>query len=338
MRSFPIGKIPAHILRKTVFKNLGVPSHGLLLGPGIGEDAAVVRMGNAVAVLSTDPITGALSNIGWLSVHINANDIATRGARPRWYLCSILLPEDSDEYDLRQIMSQVDRACVELEVSVIGGHTEVTPHLKQPIIVGFMVGEVKSGNYFTSEGATASDVLIMTKSAGIEGTAIIATDRAERLKKFLSAKTIRRAQRLYSKISVVDDAMEAVKVGGVEAMHDPTEGGLLCGVWELAEASHLGVRIYPERVPIAAETKTLCKKLGINPFRIMSSGSLLVAAKTSFAARITSRLRRRGIPAAEIGHFTKLGDGRRIINKDGSTDELTPPFPDEVYEVLERLE
>ncbi len=337
MERFPTGKIPSHSLRRIVFKNLGVQNKRLLVGPDIGEDAAIVKMDRLVIALSTDPITGALANIGWLSVHINANDVATRGARPRWYLCSIMLPEGSGEAVLRRIMRQIDRACLELNVTVAGGHSEVTPILKRPIVVGFMVGEAKSDRYVNSGGAEAGDVLILTKSAGIEGTAIIATDGAELLEKYLDIETVKSAQHLYRRISVVEDAMVAMDAGGVEAMHDPTEGGLLCGVWELAEASLLGVRIYAERVPISAETKTICRSLRINPLRLMSSGSLLVAAKPSSSTRIISRLSRRGIPATEIGEFTAYKHGRILVAPDGSTTELKPPFPDEVYEVLKRL-
>jgi len=334
MRGFPIGKIPVPILQRIVFRNLGVPSDRLLVGPGIGEDAAVVRMGKMAIVLSADPITGAVANIGWLSVHINANDVATRGARPRWYLCSIILPENAREATLRGIMRQIDRACMELGVTVVGGHSEVTPLLERPIIVGFMAGETGSDRYVTSRDAVAGDRLIITKSAGIEGTAILATDRAATLRKHMDAGILRRARGLYRKISIVKDAMTSLRVGGVNAMHDPTEGGLLCGVWELAEASKLGVTLCAGSVPISPETGAVCKCLGIDPLRLLSSGSLLMAAKPSHASRIISGLSRRGIPAAEIGELTSKRYGRKMVAANGSESELKPPFPDEIYGVV----
>jgi hydrogenase maturation factor len=183
MQRFPLGKVPASDLQRIVFRNLGVPNKRLLLGPKIGEDAAVVEMDDSLIVLSTDPIAGALANIGWLSVHINANDVATRGARPVWYLCSIMLPEGSGKSTLKRIMTQIDRASRELGITVVGGHSETTPLLGRPIIVGFMVGEVKSNRYVTSGGAVVGDKLIITKTAGIEGTAIIANDHEELLRK-----------------------------------------------------------------------------------------------------------------------------------------------------------
>ncbi|MBS7622708.1 AIR synthase family protein [Candidatus Bathyarchaeota archaeon] len=331
MRVFPVGKIPVQVLRRVIFRNLGVHSDSLLVGPGIGEDAAVVRMGRTTIVLSTDPITGALANIGWLSVHVNANDVATRGARPRWYFCSVILPEGSGEAVLRKITRQIDAACIELGVTVAGGHSEVTPMLERPLIAGFMVGEVRSGRYVTSSGAVPGDRLILTKSAGIEGTAILATDYEEGLKRHLDMRILRRAQRLYKKISVVEDAMASLEAGGVDAMHDPTEGGLLCGVWELAEASKLGVVLYSKDVPVSPETDAVCRCLGIDPLRLLSSGSLLVAAKPSHSRKIVSRLLRRGIPAVEVGELVSRKYGRRVEAEDGSVVELRPPFPDEIY-------
>jgi hydrogenase maturation factor len=196
-----------------------------------------------------------------------------------------------------------------------------------------MMGEARSGRYVTCSGAVAGDRLILTKSAGIEGTAILATDYEGVLRRHLDMRTLRRAQRLYRKISVVEDAMVSLEAGGVDAMHDPTEGGLLCGVWELAEASKLGVILYSKEVPVSPETDAISKCLGIDPLRLLSSGSLLVAAKPSHARRIVSRLLRRGIPAVEIGEMVSRKYGRRVAAEDGSELELRPPFPDEIYRI-----
>jgi hydrogenase maturation factor len=310
---FQVGKIPSEILKSIVFRNLGTINDRLLVGPGIGEDAAVVRFGNKALVLSTDPITGTASNIGWFSVHINANDVATFGAKPKWYLCSIMLP------------------------TVIGGHCEVTPFLKRPILVGFMLGETNLNRYVTSASASEGNVLMLTKTVGIEGTAILATDTKNILRKYLNKGVIKRAQNLYKKISVVKEALMAMEVGGVTAMHDPTEGGILCGVWELSEASHLGVKIYQNKIPISSETKSICEILKIDPFRIMSSGSLLIAAKKSSSSKIIKELSRKRIPISVIGEFTKRKHGRKLLSLDESVVELKPPFPDDVYNVFSKL-
>ncbi|OGD53520.1 hypothetical protein A3K80_07050 [Candidatus Bathyarchaeota archaeon RBG_13_38_9] len=334
---FQVGKIPSEILKSIVFRNLGMANDRLLVGPGIGEDAAVVRFGNKALVLSTDPITGTASNVGWFSVHINANDVATFGAKPKWYLCSIMLPKGSRKNVLRGIMKQIDSACTELGVTVIGGHCEVTTFLKKPILVGFMLGETRLNRYVTSGGASVGNVLMLTKTVGIEGTAILATDAENILRKHLKKGVIRRAQNLYKKISVVKEALMAMEVGGVTAMHDPTEGGILCGIWELSEASHLGVRIYQNRIPISSETRSICKILKIDPCRLVSSGSLLIAAKKSFAPKIIKELSGKRIPISVIGEFTKRKHGRKLLSIDESVIELKPPFPDDVYNVCSKL-
>ena len=171
MPRFETGKIPSDALVRNVFGYRGAKDPSVILGSSIGEDAALVSLGNKILVLKTDPVTGASTDMGWLSVHINANDIACRGAKPRWFLCDLLLPEKSDSGLVDRIMSQVDRAATQLNVSIVGGHTEVTPGLKRPIIVGYMVGVVEKGKFVTSSRAKPGDHVIMTKSAGIEGTA-----------------------------------------------------------------------------------------------------------------------------------------------------------------------
>lgn len=334
---FQIGKIPSESLEKIVFRNLGIANDRLLVGPGIGEDAAVVRFDDKALVLSTDPITGTTSNVGWFSVHVNANDIATFGAKPKWYLCSIMLPKGSKEKVLRGIMKQIDYACKELGVTVIGGHCEVTRFLKRPVLVGFMLGETSLNRYVTSGGASVENVLMLTKTAGIEGTAILANDAESLLKKYLKKKVIQQAQNLYKKISVVKEALIAMDVGGVTAMHDPTEGGILCGIWELAEASNLGVTVQRDQIPISPETKNICKILNIDPFRLMSSGSLLIAAKKSSVPKIIKGLSKKRIPISVIGKFTKRKHGRKLVSIDGSCAELKPPFPDDVYRILSKL-
>jgi len=334
---FQVGKIPSESLENIVFRNLGIANDRLLVGPRIGEDAAVVRFGNRALVLSTDPITGTASNVGWFSVHINANDVATFGAKPKWYLCSIMLPRGSRENELRGIMKQIDSACAELGVTVIGGHCEVTPFLKRPILVGFMLGETRLNRYVTSAGASVGNVLMMTKTVGIEGTTILATDTERILRKHLKKGVIKRAQNLYKKISVVQEALMAMEVGGVTAMHDPTEGGILCGIWELSEASNIGVRVYRDRIPISSETKSICKILKIDPLRLMSSGSLLIAAKKSSAPKIIKELSGKQVPVSVIGEFTKRKNGRKLLSIDESVVELRPPFPDDVYTVFSNL-
>jgi hydrogenase expression/formation protein HypE len=335
MRPFKTGKIPSEILERNVFRHKGSKDSSVILGSSIGEDAAIVSLNGKVLVLKTDPVTGAASDMGWLAVHINANDIACRAARPKWFLCDLLLPENSRPRLIDEIMSQVDKASKQIGVSVVGGHTEVTPGLTKPILVGYMVGVAGRGKFVTSNGAKAGDLIIMTKSAGIEGTAVLASDFPHKIGKEAGAGLVARARGLRHQLSVVDDALIAVRAGGVRAMHDPTEGGLLQGVWELAEASKIGFLIHESMIPILPETRRICSIFRVSPLRLMSSGCLLIAGEKKKSSIIVRRLRRNGIPAQIIGRFVARRKGRTLVRQDGTTVRIGPQERDELYRVLE---
>jgi len=333
--TFLTGKVPPDTLSRIVFRHTGTPNRRLLLGPALGEDAAIVRTHGKLLILTTDPITGAQENAGWLSVHVNANDVATRGAKPIWFLCCLLLPEHSGTGVLEQIMSQVDEAAREISVTVAGGHSEITPGLHRPIIVGSMIGEIPSGKYISTAGAKPGDKIILTKTIGLEGTAILAYDLREKLTRSLGDDVIQRAKGFSRQISVVRDAMIAVKMGGVHAMHDPTEGGVICGLWEIGEASRTGMVVEESRIAVAPETESVCHALGLDPLRVLSSGSLLIAARPGNANRITKTLQQSGIAASVIGEIAKPEKGRVFVRRDGTRVKFEPPARDELYKVLD---
>ena len=333
--TFLTGKVPPGTLSRIVFRHTGAPNRRLLLGPALGEDAAIVRTQGKLLILTTDPITGAQENAGWLSVHVNANDIATRGAKPVWFLCCLLLPEHSGTGVLEQIMGQVDEAAREVSVTVAGGHSEITPGLHRPIIVGSMIGEITSGKYISTAGAKPGDKIVLTKTIGLEGTSILACDLGERLTHSLGDDVIQRAKTFSRRISVVNEAMIAVKTGGVHAMHDPTEGGIICGLWEIGEASRTGIVAEESRIAVAPETESVCDALGLDPLRLLSSGSLLIAARPANANRITKTLQRSGVAASIIGEITKPEKGRVFVKRDGTRVKLEPPARDELYRVLD---
>jgi len=335
MRHFKTGKIPSDVLVRSVFRYRGSKDRSVILGSSIGEDAAIITLGDKILVLKTDPVTGATADMGWLAVHINANDVACRGAKPRWFLCDLLLPEGSDSALVDSIMGQIDKAARQIGVSVVGGHTEVTPGLSRPITVGYMVGVVDKGKFVTSNGARPGDHVIMTKSAAIEGAAVLAADYHQKTRKNGGAELIARAKSLRQRLSVVDDALISTRTGGVRAMHDPTEGGLLQGIWELAEASKVGFLIYESVIPVLPEIKQICAIFGVNPLRLMSSGCLLIAADKRKSNLIVKRLRTRGIPAQIIGRFTPRRMGRILVRDDGTGVEIGPQERDELYRIIE---
>ena len=335
MASFRTGKIPTEVLVRNVFRYRGAVDRSVILGSSVGEDAALVSLGREVLVLTTDPVTGTASDAGWLAVHVNANDVASRGAKPRWFLCDLLLPERSSVVQVDRIMKQIDGAAKGMGVAVVGGHTEVTPGLKRPILVGYMVGVVSKKRFVTSHAARQGDRIIMTKTVGIEGTAVLATDFAYWLRPKISARNLRRAKGFRSLISVVDDALIAVDAGGVRAMHDPTEGGLLQGVWELAEASKVGLVIYESRIAIRPETREVCSALHVDPLRLMSSGCLLIVADKRKTNGILRKLRKHHIPANVIGAVTGRNEGRKLVKVDGAVKSIRPSERDELYRVIE---
>jgi hydrogenase maturation factor len=198
-----------------------------------------------------------------------------------------------------------------------------------------MVGEIMSGRYITTAGARPGDQVILTKTAGVEGTAVLAYDLESRLAASLGEDTVRNAKAFSRRISVVPEATIAARIGGVNAMHDPTEGGIICGLWELAEASWTGIEVDESKIRVAPETEAICHALGIDPLRVLSSGALLVAAKPSKSELITKSLQRRGIDARVIGQITRVEKGRTLIRADGSRVRLKPPARDELYKVLD---
>ena len=327
----PTGKVGPYELAKLVFPYIRLHDRRVLVGPRLGLDAAVVDYDDRVLVLSSDPITGALRDPGWLSVHINANDVATMGAEPKWFLANLFTPEGCSRKLIRSLIKRMTAACDELGISLVGGHTEVTPGLKRILISGAMIGEAPKDRFVTSAGAKPGNRILLTKGAAIEGTAILATDREAELTKILGRPLIARAKRFMDKISVVRDALTAVSAGGVTAMHDPTEGGLARGLNELADASHVGFKIKREAIPIASETVAICKYFDIDPLQTIGSGSLLITAPPRRARGILAALTDAGIQVAEIG---KIVANRKVRLMDGKPLRL--PAQDHLWRIFKR--
>ena len=331
--SLPTGKVPKDVLKRLVFTCLGVPSGRVLKGPHVGEDSAVLDMGDRVLVAKANPITGAESRIGWLAVHINANDVAVRGAEPRWYMSVVLLPEGAQESLLETIMREQHEACCELGVCVMGGHTEVAPGLTRPIVSGFMLGEAEKSSYITTGGARAGDMIILTKGAGIEGTGILAVDLRDRLAGYVDETTLEKAKDMLRRVSVVPEALAASKIKGVHSIHTPTEGGVLNGLLEVSEASNLGFRVYEKDLLVAPETRAICEALSVDPLRLLSSGALLITVDLSMAEAVLSALEGIGVEARVIGEMTKSSK-RLMIGVDGSMASVDCVGQDELYRVL----
>ena len=332
----PAGKLPPRLLEK-LLKSCAVPeSSGVILGPRYGEDAAVIETSGKYLVAKTDPITFTAGRIGWYAVNINANDLATMGARPRWFLATFLFPEGrTTEALVEKVFGETLQVCRSLGITLAGGHTEITVGLDRPIVVGQMLGEVEPHKLVRKENQRPGDLVILTKGVAIEGTAILAREKAEWLKGKIAAKHLRQARQLLSKpgISVVRDAQVALEHGEVHAMHDPTEGGVLTGLVELARAGRVGLRVWKEKIPVLAETQRLARVLGFDPLSLLASGSLLIAAEHSSAPRIVNALRRRRIAARIIGEVRPRKDGIKMVEK-GRARPIRVPERDEIARLL----
>jgi hydrogenase maturation factor len=230
----------------------------------------------------------------------------------------------------------MNSAAKDLGIAIVGGHCESTPGLTNPIVVGCTMGLTEKGRYITAGGAKPEDKLILTKSAGIEGTAILATDREHALKKTMSAMMLQAAKNFYSQISVVKDALTAYKTGGVHAMHDPTEGGVAGGIHEIADASNVGVEVFEEAIPVQLETAQICSYFQIDPLQLIGSGALLISAEAKSASETVRNLKLERIQASVIGEFTENTDQRVLVQKDGGTKALPRPLSDHLWTALRR--
>jgi len=325
------GKVPESVLKRSIIKQIKTKRDEILVGAGVGEDCAAIQLADdEVFVTSTDPITGTSHDIGTLAVHVTANDIASSGAEVIGIMLSVLLPEGTEESDIKSIMSQVEEACAKLNIQTIGGHTEVTPVVNQTVITSTGIGKVKKDKLVKTSGAQIGDDVVVTKWIGLEGTSIIAREKEEQLGRRFSPAFIDTAKGFSEYLSVVEDAKIAVETG-VTAMHDVTEGGIFGALWEIAESSKTGLEINLLDIPVRQETVEICEEFGLNPYGLISSGSMLITAPNG--SDIVRNLKKAGIHAAVIGKVT-AGNDRVVLNGDEKRF-LEPPAADELYKIYE---
>ncbi len=337
MLTFPLGKLPPEVLTN-IIDHAPITDRRVILGPGIGMDCAVVEVGDTCLVFKSDPITFASDKIGWYAVQVNANDIATTGATPRWLLITLLLPENrTTNESVEKISQQVYGACESLGVSVIGGHSEITSGIDRPIIAGTMVGEVQRDKLITPKGASPGNRILLTKGVPIEGTAILAREFPDRLKGICTENEIQEAcQYLYKPgISVLKDAQIATRVAVVTAMHDPTEGGISSALWELAAACGHSLVINPQVIPISPLSQKVCKTFEIDPLGTIASGALLMTSPPGDAKTICESLIEEGISCVEIG-AVEAGPPQVLQSTKQGVIPLPQPDRDEITKVFEK--
>ncbi len=324
------GKIPESVLKRSVLRQLHSRRDEVLLGAGVGEDCAVLALEeDEVLVMSTDPITGTGQDMGRLAVFVTANDLASSGAEPIGVMLTVLLPEESEESLLKEIMRDAESACAMLHMQILGGHTEVSAAVNRPILSVSGVGKAKKGAVISTGGAKPGMDIVVSKWIGIEGTAILAKEKETELRGRYATTFIDRAKDLDAYISVLSEAAVAAR-SGVSAMHDVTEGGIFGALWEMAEASGVGLEIDLKKIPVRQETIEVCEFFGINPYELISSGCMLMAAQDGNF--LVHELEKAGIPATVIGKAT-AGNDRVLLNEE-ERRFLEPPKPDELYRVI----
>lgn len=332
------GKMPPKIMEKIVYSRLGVPDPSVLVGPAIGEDAAIISIGGGLAlVVHSDAISGASEFLGWLAVHVAANDISVRGAKPRWFLMSLFLPEASAEDLLDKIMSQVDSAARELGMMVVGGHTERTPGLGKPLVGTMAIGLAERDKVVTTSGARVGDYLIMSKTAALEGTAILCTDFASLLKsRGVSNNVLNVGSSFLFRVSVVKEALALAERRLATAMHDPTEGGILGGVAEMAYASRKTIELWADRVPVAEETKIVAEALNIDVLRLISSGALIASIPPDRVDEAIMALKSLNVEVNVIGRVKEYNGHFVEVMKGSSVTYIDEIYViDEIYRLWE---
>lgn len=315
MRLLPDGKVDGAILSKRVFPYLGSVQGEIIVGPNVGIDAAVIDVSNLPGkmVVSQDPITGAGKNAGFHVVNVCANDVASMGAKPMFFLSTIIMSKGTTEEELEKISKDIERAAKEIGISIVGGHTEISSKVSDLILSGTMIGFTE--RYVSTSGANEGDDILLTKGAGIEGTAILAESKYEYLSKSLDEGLLKNAMDMIKELSVVKEALIASSLGAV-ALHDPTEGGVLGGLHEIADASNKGFEFYPDKVNLYPETKLICDILKINPFALISSGALMIVSPKEKTEQIISALLKENIKSAIIGKITKEERSHERISQD----------------------
>ncbi|MDR2456933.1 MAG: AIR synthase family protein [Clostridiales Family XIII bacterium] len=328
-----VGKIENSLLEKIVFKNLPKNENPLILEkPSIGKDCASIDFGQNIAILSTDPITATAEKIGTLAVNITANDIATKGIKPIGIMLTVLLPIDTTDKSLKKIMLDVKKAADKINIAIIGGHTEVTAAVTIPVITTTGIG-IRGKDICPVSSPVSifynADILV-SKYIGLEGTAIIANEKAAELN--LPNSDIRKAKNLIDEISVVKEGIIADKIG-VMTMHDITEGGVLGAAWEMSKANNIGIKIYEDRIPILAISQKIANHFKIDLLKLISSGSMLILSDKKKTKKIMEECGKENILITKIGESMK-NKKVLLINKKGEEKEIEEPKSDEIYKIL----
>ena len=325
-----VGKLDNKLLKEIVFENIKFKREEVLQRPQIGEDCAVIDFGEYECIMSTDPITAAIDQIGKLAIHISCNDIASNGVEPLGIMLAVMLPVGTTEDEVRVMMKQAGKTAAELGVEIIGGHTEITGAVKQPVIVSTAIGRGFSSD--KERKVKTGDFIFMTKMAGLEGTGIIACDYESDLVEKLTKSELSEAKSYLDMVSVIKEGVIAGQIG-FSAMHDVTEGGVLGAIWEMCYAAGLGALIQKDEIPISNVTEKICEIYNIDPLKLISSGCMLIITDAKNKDKLMQEMQKQSIMISLIGEITDTKSGVKLVGNGVST-EITPPESDELYKVV----
>ncbi len=325
-----IGKLPEPVLIRSVLKQVKHRREEVLVGPAVGQDCAVLQVaGDEALVMSTDPITGTVKDLGSHSIHITVNDLAASGAEPVGVMLTVMIPDTVEEPEVRKMMQDAEEVCRELNIEVIGGHTEITNVVRQPLISVTGVGKIKRSQMITTLQIQPDQDVVVTKWIGLEATSILAKEREEEVRKRVPAEIVDTSIAFGRYLSVVPESKIAMS-HGVTAMHDITEGGVFGALWEMASGAGVGLEVDLKKIPIRQETVEICQYFDLNPYQIMSSGSMMIVTDDGY--ELVRKLEAAGIPAAVVGRTNSGND--RILRNGEDVRYLDKPQPDELYKVL----
>jgi HAD superfamily hydrolase (TIGR01509 family) len=315
-RPLPMGKVPNDLLAELIRMPEG---RSVVVGPAAGEDVAVVAPeASRMIAIKSDPITFATDRPGNYAVTINANDIATSGAQARWMSVCLLFPPDTLPATIRSMIDDLRNVATDSSIDVVGGHTEITDAVVRPVISASLVGVVAEEKLLRKESARENDVLIMTKAAGIEGTAILASEADEALREAeVDSRVLEEARALAGLLSVTEEARIAAEHPGTRCLHDVTEGGIVTAIEEVSMATGRTVTVDLDAVLIRDCTRAVCRVLSVDPLGLIGSGCLLICVDPDGADRLVRALEAEGVAAAQIGRLGRCLSGQ----SDGSSDD-----------------
>lgn len=350
----PVGKLDSDLLKEIVFGKITYRSEDVRTRPGIGEDCALIDFGEYDCVMSTDPISSTVSDIGRLAIHITCNDIASNGVQPLGIMLACMLPEGTTDDEVEKIMEQAGTTAAEVGVEIIGGHTEITPTVKQPLIVSTAIGKAPAGTSQSGNDMVPGDFIMMTKAVGLEGTGIIACDHEEEIRavlkedgsRLVTDEEIERAKSFLNLVSVVPEGVAAGKVG-THGMHDITEGGILGAVWEMCQISHTGAEVWEDAIPMHPETEKICSLYDVDPLRLISSGSMIIIVPKEKRKAMEETMKSASVDASIIGIITEEKEGvcmakHTLTCGSGCMGrikvKIDPPYADEIYKTYKSSE